>query len=132
MTQLALSTLGETLQYVARANPERRAVVFPDSATTYADLLQAVERTARALIALGVQPGCTVGLWLPNCVEWIICNFAVASIGAISVPINMRYRREEIGYILRQADLHTLIMTDRVQSTDYVALLTQVCPVAGS
>src|ERR1700676_1422449 len=126
--ELGFKTLGSTLDAVADERPTTAAVGFPDSVTSYAELRAAVDRAARGLIALGVRPGDTVGLWLPNCVEWIVANFAAAAIGAISVPINMRYRVEEVGYIFRQADLHSLVMTDRVQATDYLKLLAEVCP----
>jgi len=121
-------TLGTVLEEVAARLPSRRALVFEDVAFTYSELLGRVRTLARGLLAIGLEPGAKVGVWLPNCVEWITLNLAVASIGGVTVPINMRYRTEEAEYILGQSDCELLAMTDQVQQTDYYGMITEVCP----
>src|SRR2546423_594841 len=121
-------TLGTVLQEVAARLPSKRAVVFEDVAFTYSEIRERVRTLARGLLAIGLEPGAKVGVWLPNCVEWITLNLAVASIGGVTVPINMRYRTEEAEYILGQSDCEVLAMTDRVQQTDFYAMITEVCP----
>src|SRR5262249_16282913 len=59
---------------------------------SYAELDTAVDVVARALLGLGVQAGDRVGIWSPNCAEWVLVQFATARIGAILVNINPAYR----------------------------------------
>ena len=70
---------------------------------------------ARGLLALGVEKGDRVGIWAPNCAEWFAVQYATARIGAILVNINPAYRTHELGYVLRQAGIGTLVVGARVQ-----------------
>jgi fatty-acyl-CoA synthase len=121
-------TFGAVLADVSARLPDKRAVVFGDSAFTYSEVAQRVRTVARGLIALGVEPDAKVGIWLPNRIEWIALNLAAAAIGAVTVPVNMRYRTEEADYIIGQCDCDLLAMTDRVLQTDYYAMIREICP----
>jgi fatty-acyl-CoA synthase len=79
-------------------------------------------------MAVGVQRGEHVGIWATNWPEWVILQFAAAQVGAVLVNINPGYRAHELEYVLNQADITTLFLTDSFKSSDYEALLTQVCP----
>ena len=72
-----------------------------------------VDRLARGLIHLGVEPVEKVCLWLNNCPKWMFAMFAVARIGAVHVPINPRFRVSDLQYVLAQSDAATLITHDR-------------------
>ena len=63
----------------------------------------ASDDVARGLIAAGVAKGDRVGIWAPNCAEWVLLQYATAKIGAILVNINPAYRSHELGYVLRQS-----------------------------
>ena len=52
-----------------------------------------VERAARGMLACGLAPGERVGIWAPNCIEWVLTMFAAARAGLILVNINPAYRR---------------------------------------
>src|SRR5262245_59724538 len=67
---------------------------------TYRDLQIHVEHAARGLLALGLAPGERLGIWSTNRVEWLVTQFATASIGAIAVAINPAYRRRELEFVL--------------------------------
>ena len=58
---------------------------------------------ARGLLAAGVAKGDRVGIWAPNCAEWVLVQYATAKIGAILVNINPAYRTHELAYVLRQS-----------------------------
>ena len=68
---------------------------------TFADLRDEVDRTARGFVRLGVQPGEKVALWMPNRPQWLYAFFALAKIGAIVVPINTRFRTDDLEYVVR-------------------------------
>src|SRR6516162_11811249 len=59
-----------------------------------------VERVARGFLACGLRPGERVGIWAPNCAEWILTMFAAARAGLILVNINPAYRTSELEFAL--------------------------------
>jgi fatty-acyl-CoA synthase len=118
-------TLGGVLDDAARRWGEREALVFESQRWTYAELNAEVDRVARALVALGVAPGENVALWMTNRPEWIFVMFAVARIGACLVPLNTRYRTDDVAYTLRQSRSATLITLDRSGPVDYQGMLME-------
>jgi fatty-acyl-CoA synthase len=108
--------------------PDKRAVVLGDDSFTYADLRGRAQATGRGLLALGVAPGARVAVWLPNSIEWLATMLGVGMIGAVLVPVNLRYRQEEAEYILSQSGAEVLLLTDRLAGTDYGALVAAICP----
>jgi fatty-acyl-CoA synthase len=123
-------TFSQVLRETVRRFPDHDALVFPKLSyrRSYAEFHADVEQAARAMMALGVQPGEHVGIWATNWPEWVILQFAAAQAGAVLVNINPGYRAQELEYVLNQADITTLFLTDRFKSSDYEAILTQVCP----
>ena len=126
-------TIGDNLDLNARAHAEREALV--EMATgrrwTYGELLSDVNRVARAFLASGVRRGDRVGIWAPNCAEWTVVQLATAKMGAILVNINPAYRTHELGYVLRQAGVSTIVVAESFKSSDYPSMVEQVrgeCP----
>src|SRR5919202_4180366 len=95
---------------------------------TYRELDAAVERVARGLLARGVGKGDRVGIWAPNCAEWFLVQYATARIGAILVNINPAYRTHEVGYVLQQAGISTLVSAPSFRTSDYRAMIDEVRP----
>ena len=112
--RIAVTTMGDLLLTAADRDPNKTALVFPDCQFTYAELVSRALRRARSLQALGVRPRDHVGLLMSTCPEFVDLYFAIALCGAVIVPINARYRSGEIGYVIENADLVTLITTDAV------------------
>ncbi len=81
-------------------------------------------------MSLGVQQGDRVGVWSPNCAEWIIVQYATAKIGAILVNINPAYRTHELGYALKQSRVRTLLAATAFKTSDYRAMVEEVRPNA--
>jgi fatty-acyl-CoA synthase len=124
--------LGDTIDANLRAAVarfgDRDAVV--DVATqrrlSYRGVDEAVEAVARGLLARGVATGDRVGIWAPNCVEWYLVQYATARIGAILVNINPSYRTHEVEYVLRQAEVGTLVAAAAFKTSDYRAMIDEV------
>jgi fatty-acyl-CoA synthase len=95
---------------------------------TFIDLKAEVDRTAKGLMALGIQPGEKVSLWMPNRPEWVSSMLAVMKIGAILVPINTRFRSADLEYVVRQSNTTTLITVDRSGPVRYGEILCELCP----
>lgn len=73
-------------------------LVYEDERITYQEHLALVAKTANALIALGVKKGDRVVISMRNYPEWIISFWAISSIGAIVVPLNAWWTRQELEY----------------------------------
>jgi fatty-acyl-CoA synthase len=125
---------GRTFPQILAATAERfgsrDALVFPQPGLrrSYAEFHADVSTLARALMALGVQRGEHVGIWATNWPQWVLTQFAAAQVGAVLVNINPAYRAHELAYVLHQADITTLLLTDRFKSSSYFDQLAEVCP----
>nr|MDA8320572.1 AMP-binding protein [Actinomycetota bacterium] len=101
--ELADLTVAGLLAAAAADSANRDAVIvsaYPDLGLnvrwTYRDLHERARRLARALIGAGVAAGDRVALWAPNVPDWLVTEFAVAMAGAVLVPVNPTYRRDEL------------------------------------
>jgi fatty-acyl-CoA synthase len=123
-------TFAEVLSRTAERFPNRDALVFPwlNHRRSYREFHADVRRLARALMALGVARGEHVAVWATNWPQWVVTQFAAAAVGAVLVNVNPAYRAHELAYVLAQADVTTLLLTDRFKGSDYFELLTGVCP----
>lgn len=125
-------TLGSLPATAAARWAEREALVFQDRRWTWVDFDHEVDRAAKALIALGVEPGEKVALWMNNKPEWLFLMYAVAKVGAVLVPLNTRYRTDDISYVVTQSNTGTLISDDRSGPVDYLGMLRDVLPATGA
>jgi len=123
-------TFAAVLRQTAERHGQRDALVFPQLGhrRSYAEFHADVRRAARALMALGVQPGDHVGIWATNWPQWVVIQFAAAHVGAVLVNVNPAYLAHELRYVLQQADITTLLLTDRHKASNYFDILAQVCP----
>ena len=110
-------TMGAMIRASAQRFGEADAIVFPDRRLTYRQLGQGARRWAKALIAMGVQPGQHVGILLPTCPEFMEVFFGAVMAGAVAVPVNARYQANELRYLVKDADLVVLITTGRMTDT---------------
>ncbi len=67
-----------------------------------------VDRYARGFVAAGVKAGDRVGMWAPNCAEWMLAALGVLRAGGVIVPLNTRFKGGEAAYILRNAGANVL------------------------
>jgi len=129
-TPLLNATLGTCLDRAAAAWPEREAVVVRDQGVrlTFAGLRDEAERLAAGLVALGLVPGDRIGLWSPNRVEWVICQYAAAKAVLILVNLNPGYRAHELDYALNKVACRAVICAERFRTTDYIGILRELAP----
>lgn len=124
------TTIGANLAASALAFPDRDALVDVPSGRrwSYAELLADVRRLATGLLQAGISTGDRVGIWAPNCAEWVLTQYAAAEIGAILVNVNPAYRSHELAYALKQSGAAMVISAARFKTSDYVGLLREVAP----
>ena len=120
--------LGDLPAEAARRWGAREALVCGGARWTYREFDREVDRVAKGLMALGVEQGEHVALWMNNRPEWLFLVFAIAKIGAVLVPLNTRYRTDDVAYTVRQSDSGTWISIDRSGPVDYAAMLADVLP----
>jgi fatty-acyl-CoA synthase len=121
-------TIGEALRGTARRFPDRAALVGMGTTVSFAELDRAADEVAHGLRALGVARGDQVALWLTNCPEWVVCWMACTRLGAVLVPINTRFKPDEVEYILSQSDARVLIAMDRYWDIDYLGMIRAMVP----
>ncbi|WP_076867133.1 class I adenylate-forming enzyme family protein [Bradyrhizobium mercantei] len=95
-------TVGQLVSLRARTHGSTTAIdVFErGERATYSEMDTRSNGFAHALRAFGVRKGDRIGVMLPNRIEFVILWFAVAKLGAVMVPINMRYTPREVEYVL--------------------------------
>ena len=123
-------TIGQVLAETVQRHGGRDALVFPKLGLrlSWGEFSQQVDAAAKGLLALGVQPGEHVAIWATNVPEWVTLQFATARIGVVLVTINPAYRPFELKYVLNQSDAVALFLVDHFKSSDYFAMLHEVCP----
>lgn len=107
-----IAPIAELLRRHADARGTKVAYQDCDRSVAYGDLLKRTGYLAGHLADLGVAPGQSVAILLPNSVDWIEASFATTRAGAVSVPISYDSSVPEILYRLGDADCRAIITTD--------------------
>lgn len=123
---MASRTLAGVVAEHAAKSPSRSAVIRGSQVLSYAELDSRGAAVARSLLALGVQQGDRVGVLLGNEPEWLDCCLGASRIGALFVPLNTWYRKDEIAWTVRHCGLSILITASRFLKTDYRALFGEI------
>ncbi len=100
------------LDAAAERAPHRRAIEFLGKGMTYAQLQDHVNRAARGLQLLGVQPGMKVGLYLPNTPHYVIAFFAVLKAGATVVNYSPLDAERVLEHKIDDSDTDIVITLD--------------------
>lgn len=127
---LMYKTIPQVINDAAEKWPQKPFIVSVAQNLTknFKEVNDDANRLASALLSIGVKKGDRVGIWSPNCYEWIITQFGTAKIGAILVNVNPAYRQSELIYCANLVGLETLISSQKLKSSDYVALLESASP----
>src|SRR6476659_4724056 len=129
-TPLLGETISENLdRTIARFGDHEALVsVHQDVRLTYDEFGQAVDRLARALVASGIGPSDRLGIWSPNCAEWVLVQYATAKAGIVLVNINPAYRTSELAFVLAQSGCRALIAARAFKSSNYAGMVEEVRP----
>src|SRR5689334_14279509 len=101
----------------ARRDPDRVAIECERRTVTYAQLHEASNRTAHALLAAGVRTGSRVGYLGKESEHYYEILFACAKSGAVIVPINWRLTAFEVQHILRDSGAEELFVEPELLPT---------------
>ena len=100
------------------------ALVTPGGRFTYDDLLEKARSAAGAMQAMGIRRGDHVGILMGNDERWLSLFYGAALIGAVTVPVNTRFKAGEIEYCVKQADCKVLFHVDRFLGIDFGAMVS--------
>ena len=130
---LKYQTIGAAFDEVAQFFAARDALIVTHQGVrwSYAELSARVDGFAAALLALGLTRGDRIGIWAPNCSEWLVTQLASAKAGLILVNINPSYRLSELEFCLRTVGCRALVTAARLKSSDYLEMLGTLLPELG-
>ena len=105
--------IGEWMAKRALLTPTREGYVDSDLGLrlTFAEMNARCNRVANAFLAAGITPGERIALLLMNCAEFLETFFALAKIGAVTVPLNWRLVPDELEFILSDSGSTCLLYT---------------------
>jgi acyl-CoA synthetase (AMP-forming)/AMP-acid ligase II len=128
-------TLAGMLDAVADRSPDAPALIErADGAVrtlTYSELRTAARDLAAQLAARNIGRGSVVGVWLPNWVEAITIEFALASLGAANLGINTRYGVHELAHLVRTGRPAGLVLPRAFHGLDFTGRLAQALADVG-
>src|SRR5690606_27761972 len=109
-------TLGEVL---ASRDPDKEALVTRDKRLTYGHLSSLAKQAAGAMQAMGLKHGDHVGVLMGNDEKWLALFYGAALIGAVTVPVNTRFKAPEIDFCLKQSGCKALFYVERFLNIDF-------------
>ncbi len=120
--------LWQMLARTARNWPRREALVSGPNRYNFEQVLDRAERCAAGLYFHGLRKGDRLALIMPNWAEFVIAYFAVARLGAVLVPLNVRYRANEIEYMVRNSEAKIVLTCAEFGGFNFVELLKELRP----
>jgi long-chain acyl-CoA synthetase len=102
----------------ASRNPEQPAIIMAGSGASlsYGELEAQANRGAHLFRALGIQPGDTIAVWLPNCPEYLTIYWAAQRAGLYITPISTTLNAGEASYILKDSGARLLVTSDALSA----------------
>jgi acyl-CoA synthetase (AMP-forming)/AMP-acid ligase II len=125
---MSAGTLSDLLRAAARESPDAEAFRYRDERLTYADWDALADRAAGAFAARGVRRGDVVALLLPSTPLYLVAYLGAARLGAVTAGINVRYRRTEIGHVLRRSGAALLLAVERWHEAGFRAMVEALRP----
>lgn len=118
--------LDSLLDEAAAHWPDRVAIDFLNTKITYGELKDKADRAAKGLQELGVQKGTRVGLFLPNCPQFVFCYYAILKAGGTVVNYNPLYSPSEVERQVRDSQ------TEFMVTLNLGSLHPKLAPLAGN
>jgi len=110
-----VETLAHLFDQTAFQLGKKEAILFLrkgklESQMTYSSLRQISNRVANGLKKMGIEKGERVILFMPKCMEQVVFHLGVQKIGAISIILNPGFKKDEMGYFLKDTDAKMVVV----------------------
>jgi len=99
------------------------AVVDRGRRVTFTELVAEARRVTAALIATGLARGDRAAVWSPNRYEWLVAALGILGAGGAVVPVNTRFKSEEVRYILDRSGARVVFTVGEFLDADYAATI---------
>jgi len=119
-------TLGDLLEANARERGDAEALVTPTARLTWRQLLERARSAAGDMQLRGLGHGDRVGVLMGNGEAWLSLFYGAALLGAVTVPVNTRFKAAEIAYCLKQSDAKALYYAEAFLKIDFEAMMPEV------
>ena len=103
----------DMLKSVADKYPNNIAMDFMGRSTTYKQLIEQVERCAKALKTIGIRENDCVTIAMPNCPQAIAMFYAINMVGGIANMVHPLSSEKEIEFYLNESNSVTVITLDQ-------------------
>lgn len=104
------------------------AVVDAGRSSSFVELEAESRELTAALMALGIRRGERVAVWAPNRREWLVAALGLLGAGAALVPVNTRFKQNEVRYILARSGARVAFTVGEFLGTDYAGVLAELRP----
>jgi fatty-acyl-CoA synthase len=121
-------TYGQAIEILAERYGERRALVFRDRRYSFRDVKAEVDKASRRLVTLGLAPGDTIAIWLPNRPEFIWYWLGASQMGLLTVFLNTRLKQSEFMYQIAQSQSRALVTAGAGAFRNFLGELCTGCP----
>ena len=118
-------TLGEVLERQARERGGAEALVTQSGRFSFENLFQLAKDAAGAMQSIGIGRGDHVGILMGNDERWLSLFYGAALIGAVTVPVNTRFKAAEIDFCLKQAECKALFHVESFLGIDFGAMVRE-------
>ncbi|HKI59922.1 MAG TPA: long-chain fatty acid--CoA ligase [Mariprofundaceae bacterium] len=93
---------------------------------TYEMLSKRIQHVASGLMRAGVKPGDRIGIVMENRPEWAVIDYAILSIGAVTVPLYCSYRPQDMAYVLDDCSA-TIVFTSGGELLRHLKMAIESC-----
>lgn len=122
----SVTTVGDLLDHAVRKRPDGEFLRDEDESLTFAQAHRRVRRFATVLTSCGIDQGDRVAILLPNSCTWPLLWLAVLRLGAIAVPVNFVYQREDLRFVLTDSEASVLVTVN--ERRELVESVRDGCP----
>jgi fatty-acyl-CoA synthase len=113
-------------QILESRDMQAEALVTREARFTYGQLFAMAKAAAGGMQAMGIARGDRVGILMGNDEKWLALFYGAALIGAVTVPVNTRFKAPEIDFCLKQAQCKALFYVERFLNIDFGAKVGEI------
>lgn len=121
-------TIPNVLADAIKRHGAREWMVDGDRRFTFAQAERESARIAKGLLGMGLGKGRRVAIALPDGADWVFFWSAAARIGALTLPLSTFFQAKELDWVLREADVDTLVVASTVLGKDFLERLERAIP----
>lgn len=128
MTTTLTSTISATLAEAVHRRGSATACIDDRHHFSYAELDGAAQRVACGLLSLGLVRGDRIGIAALNQIEWLQLFYGAAKIGVTVVGMSLRYRDNELEYMVADSQLKFVFTLASHADFDFFAMWDRLAP----